>query len=103
MKILVAAGCVVLLFLFLFQGDLSAQNTTPNGDFELQAQGSWVLTGSNNGAACTIYNTTGSGSSWCWKRKPGTNGGNGGIEQDLALIGGVTYDFTVAVCYIATC
>jgi hypothetical protein len=103
MKIFTAAGCVTLLFLFLFQGDAFAQNTVPNGDFELQAQGPWVLTGSNVGAGCTPYNTTGSGTSYCWKRKPGTNNGNGGIEQDVPLIGGLAYDVSIPICYIATC
>ena len=102
-KYLVAAGCAALLALFLCQGDLFAQNTVPNGDFELQSQGPWILTGSNTGASCSVYDTSGTGSSWCWKRQPGTNGGNGGLTQDIPLIGGVTYNVSVNVCYIATC
>ncbi len=102
----VIAGGIVLL-LFLFQGVAFGQNTAANGDFQLQDQGAWEKNGNNIGVGCIEYDTNGNGQkSWCWKRKPGDSpfgGGNGGITQEVCLVGGVTYKLTANICYHADC
>ncbi len=100
-KLIIGAACLTLVF--LFQGGVLAQNVVPNGDFELKAQGQWDLIGNNNGASCVVYNTSGTGNSWCWRRAPGTPSGNGGLSMDIHLVGGVAYAINIDVCYLATC
>ena len=102
-KWIVGAGCLALLLLVFSGSEALAQNTLPNGDFELQAAGSWDLTGNNNGAMAATYDVTGLGSSWCWKRQPGSDQGNGGLTQAVYLLDGLTYDFSMDVCFICTC
>ena len=100
-KLLFAAGCAVLLLLFHPGSDGLAQNTVPNGDFELQDLGPWELTGSNAYCSMLQFDVAGIGSSsWCWKRMPGTNTGNGGLMQDIPLIGGVPYNLSINVAYV---
>ena len=100
-KVLFGAGCAILLLLFNFGTDALAQNTVPNGDFELQDLGPWTLTGSNSSTAMVQFDVAGIGSSsWSWKRMPGTGTGNGGLVQDIPLIGGHTYDLTINVAYV---
>lgn len=102
-KLLVGAG-VCLLFLFASQSDALAQTATPNGDIELEALGSWKLFGNNTVQGVVKYDVNGDGNnSWCWRRKPGTDGCNGGIEQDVYLIAGVTYQFDADVAFKCTC
>jgi len=102
-RILLAAGCVALFCLVLGQDNALAQNLVPNGDFEMQARAEWLLTGNNTGAQATTFDTNGNGdNSWCWKRTPGTTKGNGGLEQDVYLFGGVLYNFTAHVAYDET-
>ena len=101
-NIFIGAGCIVLLLLFS-GSDASAQNIVPNGDFELQDLGPWALTGSNSNTMLMQFDVTGSGqSSWSWRRMPGTGTGNGGLAQDICLIGGVTYNVSVPVACVET-
>ena len=108
MRILLGAGVAVLLLFFWSPGMAKAQNTVPNGDFEVQDLGPWTMTGDNGWTTMKLYDTDGDGvDSWCWKRKPGTDNGqpfgNGGLEQEVYLIQGVTYDFSCWVAYLCTC
>jgi hypothetical protein len=100
-KILFGAGCAILLLLFHPGGDALAQNTVPNGDFELRDLGTWDLTGSNSYCLMTQYDVAGTGSSsWCWRRMPGTGSGNGGLLQSIPLIGGVLYNLSINIAYV---
>jgi len=108
MKKTLLEGAAIALFLFILSpGTARAQNVAANGDFELQAQGPWDLTGDNAGVECLKYDTSGNGvKSWCWKRLPGSNpfgGGNGGLAQAVNLVAGVTYEFSARICYLSTC
>ena len=106
-KGILGAGCLALLLLILAPGAALGQNIVPNGDFELQAAGSWDETGSNFGTSFILYDTNGNGrTSFCYKRRPGYSpfgGGDGGIVQTVVLVGGVTYEFIADVCYLCTC
>ena len=107
-KLLLGAGALALLLLFLSAGDCRAQTIVPNGDFQLKELGPWELYGNNGYQECVRYDVTGNGSkSWCWKRRPGTNGGlpwgNGGIKQTINLIAGVQYELTADLAFLCTC
>ena len=93
-----AAG---LMLLFMASpAPLNAQDMAINGNFELQALGPWDMTGSNNNAAMATFDVDGDGTATnCWMKEPGTNGGNGGLEQKVLLVAGVTYDITCDVAY----
>ena len=105
-KVIVGAGCLVLFLIVFFPGEALAQTVAANGDFELEGKGIWEKEGGNTGTKYLQYNTTGSGSSWCCKREPGTGypfGGYGGLSQEVTLIAGVTYQFSANICYLAKC
>lgn len=94
------ALAAALAFLITAGSALQGQDMVLNGNFELQARGPWAMTGSNNNAAMATYDVDGDGTAtYCWMKEPGTNGGNGGLEQDILLVGGVTYDITCNVAY----
>ena len=101
------AGLLALLLVVLSPGEALGQNVVPNGDLELQSLGPWSTTGSTFGTYVVLYDTNGNGKlSYCYKRRPGYSplgGGDGGIEQTVNLVGGVTYVFSADVCYICTC
>lgn len=80
---------------------LAAQEMCNNGNFELGAAlGPWTLFGDNTGAGFIQYDVDGAGGdTWCLKRLPGTDLGNGGVAQQVLLIGGVTYQFDADVAY----
>jgi hypothetical protein len=102
-KILFGLGCAILLLFFYPGGDAFAQDTVPNGDFELQDLGPWDLTGSNSSTTMMMYDVGGTGKpSWSWRRMPGTGTGNGGLLQNIPLIGGVTYDLSINIAYVET-
>jgi hypothetical protein len=87
-------------FFILGVTPLSAQDMASNGNFELQALGAWSTNGQNTGALMVQHDVTGGGTaSYCWERTPGTNGGNGGLEQNVLLVAGVTYQFDAVVKY----
>ena len=93
-----AAG--LLLLLVASPAPLHAQDMAINGNFELEALGPWSLFNNNAHSSLLVYDTSGDGtSSWCVERKPGKPNDNGGIEQDVLLVGGVTYQFDADVNY----
>jgi len=78
----------------------SAQDMILNGNYELEALGPWIMTGGNTHTSVVKNDVTGTGNdSWCLEREPGTPNDNGGITQDVLLIGGVTYDFYADIKY----
>ncbi len=104
MKILLAGAGLCLLFFVAPQPEAMAQTAVPNGDLELESLGPWDLFGDNAVQAVVQTDVNGNGSpSWCWRRKPGTDGCNGGFLQDVYLIAGVTYQFDADVAYKCTC
>jgi len=72
-----------------------------DGNFELGAAlGPWSLFGDNAGAAFVQYDVDGAGGdTWCLRRMPGSDVGNGGLTQDVLLVGGVTYQFDADIAY----
>jgi hypothetical protein len=102
-KLLFGAGLTVL-FLFMTQGGASAQTMTLNGDFEFQALDPWEMFGNNDSQQLVQYDIDGDGtSSLCWKKIPGTNGGNGGIRETIFLIGGLEYEVSAKVATYVFC
>ncbi|MFH2001510.1 MAG: hypothetical protein ABIK28_17640, partial [Planctomycetota bacterium] len=70
-----------------------AQNVSFNGDFETGAYShGWTLFGGNTGTTIATFGTGVGDPSYCLKRMPGSPN-NGGIEQEVHLIGGETYNF----------
>lgn len=107
-KLIPGFGAAALFLLLLAPGMAYGNNVVPNEGFELQELGLWVMTGDNGWTNLKEYDTNGDGTeSWCWKRKPGLDGGqpfgNGGLEQSVHLIAGVTYEFNADVAYLCTC
>lgn len=82
---------------------LAAQERCMDGNFELgDALGPWTLFGDNTGAGFVQKDVDGSGGpSWALERAPGVDLGNGGIQQNILLIGGVDYQFEADVLYYA--
>jgi len=80
---------------------VAAQERCLDGNFELGATlGPWSLFGDSSGAGFVQYDVDNvGGATWCLMRMPGSNFGNGGIEQDVLLIGGVTYQFDADIAY----
>jgi len=108
MKTILAGAALAAVLLVLSPGAALAQNAVPNGDFELTLKlGPWEEYGGTAGTDLIKWDTSGSGkTSWCFKRKPGYSafgGGNGGLNQMVLLVGGVTYDFHANIAYLATC
>lgn len=104
-KVLAGAGLCTLL-LVLTSGSLFAQATASiaaNGDFEQGVLNEWSLYGNNNGQALTKYNTVETATNWCNKWRPGSNRGNGGLTQEIYLIGGLTYNFGMDVAIKCSC
>lgn len=104
-KVFVGASLCALL-LVLTSGSLFAQATAsmvPNGDFEQGALNEWTRYGTSSGQEVTKFNVLTTALSWCNKWRPGSNGGNGGIRQDVYLIGGLTYQFDADVAFKCSC
>lgn len=102
-KLLVPVALAFGLLCLWGAAPLAAQERCMDGNFELgSALGPWSLFGDNTGSQFTMYDVDGTGGdTWCLERSPGSDYGNGGIEQNLLLIGGVTYQFEADVCYYA--
>jgi len=104
-KVFVGAGLSVLL-LVLTSSSLFAQATASmvaNGDFEQGVLNEWTLYGNNNGQELTKYQVLPSVTTWCNKWRPGSNRGNGGIQQDVYMIGGVPYQFDMDIAIKCSC
>lgn len=84
-----------LAFMVLSDSSLMAQSAAENGGFATGDLDRWenedssvaVLTGS---PAHGMYN-------YCCKKNPGAPNDNGAIEQEVHLIGGVTYIFSADI------
>jgi len=95
----VAAAAVLLLFA---PSPAVAQDMALNGNFELQDYGPWTIYGGNTGTSLVQDDVNNNGTAtWCLERKPGTPDGNGGIQQDVLLVAGVTYQFDADIKYYA--
>ena len=75
---------------------------------QLKELGPWELYGDNGYQECVRFDVTGdSKKSWCWKRRPGLNGGlpwgNGGVKQTINLLAGVQYELTADLAFLCTC
>jgi hypothetical protein len=92
---LASLGAAVL---FLCSSPLAAQEVVFNGDFELGTYSpTWTLTGGNTYTQIAYFQTKLGQNSLCLKRRPGPPSSNGGIEQNVHLIGGVMYVFTADI------
>jgi len=80
---------------------MAAQERCRDGNFELgNALGPWTLFDDNTGAGFVQYDVDGvGGPTWCLMRMPGSNYGNGGVQQSVLLVGGVTYQFDADIAY----
>ncbi len=100
-KLYIGLGCLALLLIAFSNQEGAAQNIVPNGGFESGDLDPWVKTGNHTYGRMMKYDTNGNGSvSWCYRKMPGTSAGNGGLIQDVELIGGVTYDFSMCIAYV---
>jgi hypothetical protein len=89
-------GAAVLLF--LCSAPLAAQEIVFNGDIETrEIVYGWTLTGGNQNTLKAYYPVILDDPSWCIRRMPGTPNNNGSIEQEVHLVGGVTYEFSAAI------
>ena len=100
-KVIVLSGLACGLMLAWAVHPLTAQEMCNDGNFELgKALGPWSLFDDNTGSSFAQYDVDGTGgATWCLERKPGSDYGNGGIKQNVLLVGGVTYQFDADVCY----
>lgn len=92
-------GCLgAATLFFVCTGSLSAQETVFNGDLETKAYSPmWTLTGGNAHTTVVNYPTVAGIYSYCVRRMPGLPNDNGGIEQQVHLMGGVTYLFNANI------
>jgi hypothetical protein len=75
-----------------------AQNIAFNGDFETADYNhGWTLTGAGGDAEVVVFDTVMGEQSLCLRRCPGEPSNNGGFEQEVHLLGGVTYDFSADI------
>lgn len=94
--ILTCFGIAALIFLGATHAD--AQNIAFNGDFETGAHtDGWTLKGGNTHTTIALFESTIGKKSLCLKRRPGTPSSNGGLEQQVHLLGGVTYNFSADI------
>lgn len=100
MKAVIAAACLLILFSAV---ELQAQSVAVNGDFETNSiSPSWELYGGNTYTQVASYQTVAGVTSLCLKRRPGTPNSNGGISQDVHLIGGMSYRFSANIACVET-
>jgi len=84
--------------LLLCAPSAGAQEMVFNGDFETGSLNhGWTLFGGNANTITTTFAVVYNQPSLCVKRKPGTPGDNGGIQQEVHLLGGVTYAFSANI------
>jgi hypothetical protein len=95
----IAAG--LMLLLLASPAPLNAQDMAINGNFEFQALGPWLDFGKNvHSNLMVVFDTNNDGTAtWSLERRPGKPDDNGGIQQEVLLVGGVTYQFDADVCY----
>lgn len=98
MKQLSLYACFVIALTMLFGSAVIAQNVSFNGDFETGSHShGWTLVGGNTYTTMATFTTSiNADPSWTVKRRPGAPD-NGGIEQEVHLIGGETYLFSANV------
>lgn len=100
-RMLLGVGCLALLLIVFSNNEGAAQTAVPNGGFEQQDVPPWVKTGNHTYGRMMKFDVNGNGTfSWCYRKMPGNTAGNGGLIQDIPLIGGVTYDFSCCVAYV---
>ena len=92
-------GCItVAVSILIGANPASAQEVVFNGDFETgEYSHGWNLTGGNELTTIAVFEITQGNFSTCLKRCPGTPSGNGGIEQQVHLMEGVTYEFNANI------
>jgi len=102
-KFLLPVGLALGLLCLWGVSPLAAQERCMDGNFELgDALGPWSLFGDNTNAGFVQKDVDATGGpSWALERAPGTDFGNGGIKQNVVLIGGVDYQFEADVLYYA--
>lgn len=84
--------------IFISTGSLNAQEIVFNGDFETKAYSPmWTLTGGNAHTTVAYYQTVVGEYSYCMRRMPGLPNDNGGIEQQVHLMEGDSYLFSVDI------
>jgi hypothetical protein len=99
--VLVCCGAAALLF--LCASPVAAQEVVFNGDFETNSYTSlWSLFGGNQYTTIATYQTVYGVNSLCLKRRPGNPNSNGGIEQEVHLLGGITYNFSASIAATET-
>ena len=90
-----------ILFLLSFltvEIPATGQEIVFNGDFETGSLShGWNLTNGNELTETAVFGTVMGSPSLCLKRCPGTPLNNGGFEQQVHLLGGVTYTFSANI------
>lgn len=88
----------MLILVLLLSGPLWAQSPVINGDFETGAYTpKWTLTGGNTYTTMAKFNLPYGHNTWCLKRRPGSPSSNGGFEQQVFLVEGISYLFTADI------
>lgn len=94
----------LLLLLAAGSSSLLGQEIVLNGDFETGSYDPmWMLTGKNTWTFVLEFETVAGVPSLCLRRRPGYSDGNGGIEMDVHLFGGVEYSFKADIASMETC
>ena len=97
-KLLAMASLVVALIAFSASGVLNAQEIVFNGDFETKSYTPfWTLNGGNVHTELDWFQTVLYQTSFCLKRMPGPPDDNGGIEQSVYLVQGISYVFNADI------
>ena len=89
------AGAAALLL--GLTGTVQAQDVVYSGDIEMGDFTGWTLTGGNAHSKVIEWQVVQLKNSFCVKRRPGTPSDNGAIEQNVHLVGGVTYAFSADI------
>jgi len=98
-KVFACFGAIALLY--MCATPLQAQNVVLNGDLETESiLPLWGLHGGNSNTTMVKFQTVVGVNSWCMKRRPGSPNDNGGIEQEVHLIGGIDYSIVVNVAVV---
>ena len=93
-RLLLTGLLSAVALLFLSASPVLAQGAVYNGDFETGTLApGWTLVGGNTYTQLVLFETKPGNKSYGLKRRPGPPSNNGGIEQTIHLVGGVTYVF----------
>ena len=99
MRRFILGAAAILLLCFGLSGLSAAKDIVIDNNFEMQSLAWPYWTPSGNGTYGVIeFDTTGSGSSWCWWSVTWQDNPNY-LTQTVAMAGGVTYDVSFDIDY----